>query len=165
MAQSQYATTAQIQQLAITPAAFARFEAASPGCVLAAIQSASSQADESLTSQFVLPLQTSPQGWDMGLTMRVCWIAAYQLYFEFGFNPNSPDWEIFTDRYNRALKWLDEIGKKTITPLYADSSGDGPSGSDAAGDFVVTDDPVGFTSRGTVDNSGGSVVDGSQFWG
>jgi phage gp36-like protein len=148
MAQSQYATTAQIQLLAITPAAFARFEAASPGCVTAALQAASSLADDYLGSQFKLPLQISPQGWDMSLTEKVCWVAAYSLYFNFGFNPSSPDWQVMTERRKEALAWLDSVGKKTITPNYTDSSGLDPD-ADRAGDFVISDSPVGFTSRGS----------------
>lgn len=147
MSQSQYATTSQIQQLAITPAAFARFEAASPGCVVAAIQAESSIADSYLTSQFVLPLQASPQGWDMSLTLVVCYRAAYSLYFSFGFNPASPDWQVMTGRKEWADKWLDGVSKKIITPLFTDSSGAAP-GSDTAGDFIVSDPPVGFTDRG-----------------
>lgn len=152
MAQSQYATTSQIQQLALTPAAYARFEASSPGCVTAAIQAASSIADAALTSQFVMPLQASPQGWDMALTMYVCWIAAYELYFQFGFNPSSPDWQIFTNRREEAMKWFDGVGKKTITPNYVDSSGSAV-GADAAGDFVISDAPVGFTDRGVTETT------------
>jgi phage gp36-like protein len=153
MAQSQYATTAQIQLLAITPAAYARFEAVSPGCVTAAIQAASSVADDFLGSQFILPLQTSPQGWDMSLTEKVCWLAAYSLYFNFGFNPSSPDWQVMTDRRKEAMAWLDGIGKKTITPAYMDSSGLSAD-ADRAGDFVISDDPVGFTSRGVTNSTG-----------
>lgn len=165
MAQSQYATTAQIQTLAITPAAYARFEALSPGSTTAALQAASSMADTFLTSQFVLPLQTSPQGWDMVLSLHVSNIAAYFLYSQFGFSAGAPGMDqLITQRYDRACAWLDEIGKKTVTPLYNDSSGAGATGADTAGDFTITDDPVGFTSRGTVDNSGGTG-DPSQFWG
>lgn len=147
MAQSQYATTAQMQLLAITPAAFARFEAASPGCVTAAIQAASSLADAALSSQFILPLQASPQGWDMALTMHVCSVAAWQLYNTFGFAPMAPGDDLIAKRYGAALEWFGGIAKKTITPIYQDSSGSS-SGADVAGDFVVTDDPVGFTNRG-----------------
>jgi phage gp36-like protein len=159
MAQSQYATTAQIQLLAITPAAFARFEAAAPGCVTAALQAASSVADSSLSSQFILPLVVSPQGWDMALTRVVCFLAAYDLYFNFGFNPSAPDWQVFTSRKEWADKWLDGVGKKTITPLYVDQAGSG-SGSDSAGDFVISDPPVGFTDRGVTN----AVPVGSSDW-
>lgn len=161
MAQSQYATTAQMQLLAITPAAFARFEAASPGCVTAAIQAASSIADASLSSQFEMPLQTSPSnGWDMSLTKVVCFLAAWDLYSTFGYNPSAPDWQIFEQRKQWADKWLDGVAKKTITPLFLDSSGLAPD-ADRAGDFIVSDQPVGFTDRGT---NFGTVGNGCGGW-
>lgn len=159
MAQSQYATDTEIKLLAITPAAYARFEAASPGCVTAALQAASSIADTSLSSQFMLPLVTSPQGWDMGLKRVVCFIAAHDLYFNFGFNPSSPDWQVLTERKEWADKWLDGVGKKTTTPLYVDQRG-ATDGADAAGDFVVSDPPVGFTTRGETN----AVAVGSCGW-
>lgn len=160
MAQSQYATDAEMQKLAITPAAYTRFEAASPGCVTAALQAASSIADTSLSSQFMLPLQTSPvQGWDMGLKRVVCFIAAFDLYFNFGFNPSSPDWQVMTERKEWADKWLDGVAKKTTTPLYIDQRGDS-AGADAAGDFVISDPPVGFTRRGETTTN----FDTSDWW-
>jgi hypothetical protein len=154
MAQSQYATDAQIQQLAITPAAYARFEAAAPGCVTATLQAESSMADTFLSSQLVLPLQTAPQGWDMALTLVVCYRAAFTLYFTFGFNPASPDWQVMTQRKEWADKWLDGVSNSIITLNYADSSGMAVD-ADRAGDFVISDAPVGFTDRG---ESGGAVT-------
>jgi phage gp36-like protein len=152
--QPQYATDAEIKLLAITPAAYARFESASAGCVTAALQAASSVADAALSSQFILPLQVSPsQGWDMALKRVVCFLAAFDLYFNFGFNPSSPDWQVMTERKAWADKWLDGISKKTISPAYVDSSGL-PADADRAGDFVISDDPVGFTSRGVTTSTG-----------
>lgn len=161
MAQSQYATTAQIQQLALTPAAYARFEALSTGSVTAQIQAASSVADSFLNSQFVLPLQVSPQGWDMVLTLHVCNIAAYFLYSQFGFSAAAPGMDqLIAQRYERALAWLDGISKKTISPVYVDSSGAAP-GADSAGDFIVNDTPVGFTDRGV---STSLIFNPADFW-
>lgn len=146
MAQSQYATNTELQQLAITAAAGARFGSTAMD---AALQAASSIADSYLSSQFVLPLQTTPtQGWDMSLKLQVCNIAAYLLYCQFGFNPAAPGDQLIKERYDRAMSWLDGVGKKTITPVYTDSSGITP-GADVAGDFIISDNPVGFTSRGT----------------
>lgn len=147
MSQPQYATDIEAKLLAITPAAYARFEAVSPGCTTAALQAASSIADASLSSQFILPLQVSPQGWDMALKQVVCYIAAFNLYFQFGFNPSSPDWQVMTERKKYADEWLAGVNKKTITPLYLDSSGSSAD-ADRAGDFVISDQPVGFTDRG-----------------
>lgn len=144
--QSQYATTTQIQQLAITPAAYTRFENASPGCVAAALQAASSLLDSFLAGQFVLPLQTSPQGWDMSLTLAACVIAAKMLYDQFGYNPAAPVDTLIQQRYVEMLGWAAKIRDKEIQPQWVDSSGTSPA--DAAGDFVISDAPVGFTGRG-----------------
>lgn len=147
MTQSQYASTTQIQQLAITPAAYTRFENASPGCVAAALQSASSLLDSYLAGQFVLPLQTSPQpGWDMSLTEAAAAVAAKLLYDQFGYNPNSPVDALIQRRYDERIAWAAKIRDKEIQPQWVDSSGTSPA--DAAGDFVISDDPVGFTGRG-----------------
>lgn len=161
MTQSQYATTAQMQLLGITPAAYTRFETASPGCVTAAIQAASSIADTYLPSQFTLPLQTSPSnGWDMSLTMNVCWIAAYLLYNSFGFAPMAPGDEMVAKRYETALEWLGQIRDKKIFPQYLDSSPN--TGVDEAGNWVISDPPVGFTQRGITDDDDDSDI---GFWG
>lgn len=147
MNQSQYATAEQIQQLAITPQAYNRFETASSGSVVAALQAASSVADTYLPSQFTLPLQTSPSnGWDMSLTMNVCWIAAWLLYNSYGFAPMAPGDDLVVKRYQAAIEWLGQIRDKKIFPQYTDSSTN--TGTDEAGNFVVSDSPVGFTSRG-----------------
>lgn len=149
--QSQYATPAQIQQLAITPAVYARFEASSPGCVVAALQSASSIADSYLPSQFTLPLQVSPQGWDMSLTMYTCWIAAWMLYNSFGFSPQAPLDELIIKRYESALDWLAQIRDKKIFPQYIDSV-NASSSDPEQGAFVISDPPVGFTPRGVAND-------------
>lgn len=152
MSQSQYATTAQLQLLALTPAAYARFETASPGCSTAALQAASSIADSYLVSQFTLPLQTSPQGWDMSLTMNTCWIAAWLLYTTYGFAPMAPGDDLVVKRYDSAIRWLEQIRDKQIFPAWVDSSTN--TGVDEAGAFIQSDPPVGFTPRGINTNDG-----------
>lgn len=146
MSQSQYCTTAELQLLGIAPAAYQRFETASPGCTTAALQAASSIADSYLVSQFTLPLQTSPQGWDMSLTMNVAWIAAWLLYNQFGFNPAAPVDDLVVKRYEAAIDWLKQIREQQISPPFVDSSTS--AGSDEAGTFFVSDPPVGFGTRG-----------------
>lgn len=152
MAQSQYATIAQIQLLAITPAAYARFETASVGCVNAALQAASSLLDSYLAGQFVLPFPTNPQGWDMSLTAATCWVAAKLLYNQFGYNANAPIDELIEKRYDYSIRWAEMVRDKKIQPQWTDSSGAG-AGVDAAGDFVTSDAPVGFSGRGLPSSS------------
>jgi phage gp36-like protein len=144
MSQSQYATEAQLMSLSITQANAQRF---GNTAMVAALQAASSLADGYINSVFVLPLQTSPQGWDMSLTLHVCNIAAYLLFNQFGFNPNAPQDQLIVKRYNDAIAWLQSISEEKITPDWTDSSGATPQ-SQAAGPFVISDPPVGFTDRG-----------------
>jgi phage gp36-like protein len=158
MAQSQYADESQLISLSITQAAATRF---GNTAVTAALQAASSIADSYINSVFVLPLQTSPQGWDMSLTLAVCNIAAYLLYNQVGFNPNAPQDQLIVKRYNDALTWLQAISDEKQTPNWIDSSGASPQ-SQAAGPFVVSDPPVGFTSRGATN---ATLFDGGWPWG
>lgn len=157
MAQSQYATTSDLQTLAITAAAGTRF---GDTAMTAALQAASSIADSYIASQFTLPLITSPQGWDMSLTLAVCNIAAKLLYAQFGFNPGAPGDQLVEKRYQDALDWLAQIRDKLIFPAWTDSSVN--TGVDEAGDWVISDTPVGFTSRGVTDSV--DVDDAGDFW-
>jgi phage gp36-like protein len=161
MAQSQYATTSDLQNLAITPAAYGRFGATA---ATAALQAASGICDGYISSQFDLPLQVSPQGWDMSLTMYTTWIAAFLLYSQFGYSPMAPADEIIESRYKKAIEWLQQIKTQEITPPWV-SDPSAVSRADAAGDWAITDDPVGFTSRGTVNNSSQPLdSSGAFFW-
>lgn len=146
MAQSQYATSAQLSSLALTPAATSRFGATA---IEAQLQAASSICDSYIASQFTLPLITEPQGWDMSLVMATCNIAAYLLYCQYGFNPAAPADKYIQDRYQAAIAWLEQIRDKLIFPTWTDSTGDTPAFVEA-GPYIESDPPVGFTDRGIV---------------
>ncbi len=147
MTQSQYALAADMQLVGVTPAAAVRFGAAA---ITANLKAASSIADTYLPSQFTLPLATSPHGWDMSLTLAVCSIAAYLLYSQFGFNPaTSQADQLIVTRYQSALKWLEQIRDEEIFPQWVDSSGTDPVTAEA-GPYIISDPPVGFTSRGVM---------------
>lgn len=149
---SQYATTTDLQNLAITPAAAGRFGATA---MTAQLQAASSIADGYIGGQFALPLQVNPQGWDMSLTLIVCNIAAKLLYNQFGYGPGQANVdELIERRFTESIDWLIEIRDKKVQPQWI-SAASATSPADPVGNFVVTDDPIGLTSRGTVDNSGG----------
>lgn len=109
----------------------------------AALQAASSIADSYINSVFILPLTD----WDMSLRIHVCNIAAYLLYCQVGFNPAAPADKLIEMRYQKALEWLQSISDEKVTPNWTDSSGADPQ-SQAAGPFVISDPPVGFTTRG-----------------
>jgi phage gp36-like protein len=145
MAQSQYATLAELQSIAITAASAGRY---GEPAMTAALQSASGVADSYLASQFTLPLQVSPQGWDMSLTIAVANIAAYTLACQFGFNPAAPGDKLIEERYQRAIDWLKTISTEEIFPQWVDASGGTPEATAEGGPFVISDPPVGFTDRG-----------------
>ena len=155
MSQSQYATVAQLQTLAITQDQAARFGV--PAMTMA-LQAASSLSDSYLASQFTLPLKTSPQGWDMSLTEAVCNIAAYKLAAQFGFAPMAPGDELVKQRYMDALQWLSQIRNKEIFPQFTDSGTTTP-GNDEGGNWVLSDPAVGFTPRGVND-----TIDDAWSW-
>jgi phage gp36-like protein len=150
MAQSLYAQPSDLQSVGITPAAAVRFGASA---IMAQLQAASSVADSYIVSQFELPLETDPIGWDQSLVLCVCNIAAFYLYSQFGFNPSgSTADEMIERRYQEAIKWLENIRDKKVFPQWTDSSGDSDA-SDNAGAYIVSDPPVGFTNRGVTDDS------------
>lgn len=134
---SQYAQPEDLVRLALTPAAATRFGAEQQQ---AALLAASGIADSYIASTFDLPLQT----WDYSLVIAVCNIAAKILYNQFGYNQNSPVDGLIQRRFQEALDWLQAVGRGKTSPQWVDAS----SSFDAAGDYVVSDTPVGFTSRG-----------------
>lgn len=157
MAQSQYAFKDDLTSLSITAAAATRF---GDPAINAQLQAASSVADSYIASQFTLPLETSPPGWDMSLTRAVCDIAAYFLYCQFGFNPNAPQDALIKARYEMAIAWLTQIKDKKIFPQWVDA-GNAPVGADEGGPFVISSPPVGFTDRGIVTNDNWTPQSGS----
>ncbi len=128
-----------------------------------ALLAASSIADSYIAAQFELPLQVSPQGWDMSLTLYVCNIAAYLLYCQYGFNPNAPADMYIEDRYKRALTWLVSIQEEKIFPNWIDSSGV-PTQQQEAGPYVESDLPVGFTNRGIERDSTVAILGAGWWW-
>ncbi len=145
MTQSQYASTAQLASLSLTPQAAQRY---GEPAMTAALQAASSRADSYLNSQFTLPLTA----WDMQLVRVVCDMAAFDLARQYGLNPNAPDFGAIKSLFDGSIEWLNQIREHKLTPLYEDSgSGDEP-GADEGGPFIISDAPVGFTGRGQFSN-------------
>ena len=153
--QSQYAQISDLTTLSITSAAGVRFGNAA---MTAALQAASSICDSYLSSQFTLPLVTSPQGWDMSLTLTTTNIAAWLLYNQFGFAPQAPGDDLVVKRYESALDWLAQVRDKKIFPVFADSANAG--GVIEQGAFIISDPPVGFTGRGVIDPATGTWIGG-----
>lgn len=141
MAQSQYAESSDLIALSIPAATAARFGSTA---ITAQLQAASSTADQYISASFTLPLSA----WDQGLRLIVCNIAAYYLYFQYGISDND---HLIENRYKAAIEWLGRIANKTIHPQWTDSSGGATDGG--AGVFMISDQCVGFTSRGVTSDT------------
>lgn len=146
MAQSQYASPADITALSLTPQASARF---GPIAVNAALQAASSRADVYLASAFILPLVS----WDMQLTRCVCDLAAFDLYRQYGLNPAAPDFAAIKSLYDGAILFLEQVRDGKLTPQWEDSAGS-PTNVEEGGPFVVTATTRGYSERDITSNPG-----------
>ncbi len=145
-----YAQPSDLSALSLTPQQAARF---GETAMSASLQAASSLADVYLASQFTLPLQTDPQGWDMQLTRVVCDIAAFNLYRQFGMNPSAPDFGAVKSLYDNAMDWLKQVAVKSLSPQYVDSGGS-PGDVEEGGPFVITATQRGYSERGITNNPG-----------
>ena len=76
------------------------------------LQTASGIMDGYLQQVFTLPLQT----WGYDVQQYCCWIAAYILVQQRGYNPNNTAETTFKDRYEMAMKWLNDVTNHRATP-------------------------------------------------
>lgn len=152
VAQSQYASTAQLASLSLTPQAAARY---GDVAMNAALQAASSRADSYLASQFTLPLTS----WDMQLTRVVCDMAAFDLARQYGLNPAAPDFNALKSLFDGSLAWLEQVRTHALTPQYEDSDGS-PTNVEEGGPFVITATSRGYSEREISTNSPPTVSSG-----
>lgn len=83
------------------------------------LDAASDLADSYLKSKFKLPLTT----WGIGLTQKVCEIAAFTLICVRGFDPDNLADSQIVRRHDEAIKWFVKITEGEVTPPVVDSSG------------------------------------------
>ena len=83
----------------------------------------------------------------MQLTRVVCAIAAFNLYRQYGLNPNAPDFGAVKSLHDTALEWLEEVRDEKLTPQYVDSGGT-PGNVEEGGPFVITATTRGYSERG-----------------
>lgn len=91
----------------------------------AALLAASSEIDQGLRARFKLPL---PLGsWGPDIIMKTCWIAAYIIANQRGYNPTDPAEDIFRIRYDSAAKWIKDVAANRLHPDISgvDSQGQG----------------------------------------
>lgn len=142
-----YATTTDLQRIGLLGAALANVDV---NAQTEALQYASAIADSYLQSHFVLPLTQ----WGYDLVGNVCAIAAWTLLAVRGYSPQSQGDQNIRQRYEDALKWLDEVSKGIQSPInIIDSStapnpGDGSTVARLDGFAIVSTDVRGWTDRG-----------------
>lgn len=112
---SQYATAEQFYFLGASAQAIQGIDPT------LALQAASATIDASLQAQFKLPLQV----WGYDIVKFCCWLAAYDVLYTKGVNPEAKGDSRYAQRYNRAEAWLKAVAKGDITPVVTDSSGNG----------------------------------------
>lgn len=150
-----YATTTDLGNLGLLGAALVNMP---PAAQTEALQAASAIADSYLQGQYILPITQ----WGYDLVRVVCIIAAWDLLAARGYNPQSQGDLNIRQRYEDALKWLDEVSKGIQTPLnIVDTSAPAsdPDGSEVTvidGGSVVTTDVRGWTDRGVGTPVGGT---------
>lgn len=119
-----YATAADLTRLALPARALTGIAAPDQD---AALEAASSLADGYLAARYTLPLLA----WGDDLKRAVSLIAAYDLMTRRGYNPEGGD-EQLRLRYEDGMRWLEQVGKGTISPVGLEESP--PSATPAPGD-------------------------------
>jgi phage gp36-like protein len=153
-----YATTSDLTKLGMVGAAFANIDNATQ---TEALQYASAVADSYLQSHFVLPLTQ----WGYDLLGVVCAIAAWTLLATRGYNPQSQGDQNIRQRYEDALKWLDEVSKGLQAPINIVDSSVPPVPVD--GSTATRIDGFGLVStavRGWTDRGVGTPVTSDDWW-
>lgn len=123
---AQYATRAELYQLAIPSAALTGISSADQD---AALESASRVADSYLGTAFELPLTL----WGVDLKEAVAKMAAYRLMAVRGFSPEAGDAEQFRLQYQDAVKWLEQVAKGLVRPIGVVDASGGENDTDATG--------------------------------
>lgn len=143
-----YATTTDLGNLGLIGGVLASVPA---GAQTAALQAASAIADSYLQGQYILPITQ----WGYDLTRVVCVLAAWDILTAKGYNPAAGPDQNIRQRYEDALKWLDEVSKGIQSPINVIDSSTAPSASDGSdvsvidGGSLVTTDVRGWTDRGS----------------
>lgn len=119
-----YATAADLARLALPARALTGIPLDDQN---AAIDAASAVADGYLAARYTLPLLA----WGEDLKRAVSLMAAYDLMTRRGYSPEGGD-EQLRLRYEDAIRWLEQVGKGTISPVGLAESP--PSATPAPGD-------------------------------
>lgn len=114
---TQYATIADLKQLALTARAV---EGVLDADINAALLAASSVADTYLAARYAdaLPLTT----WPSALRQNVCKIAAWNLMCAIGFNPNDGAHVALQLNHDAALRWFRDLAAGKVTLAIAETS-------------------------------------------
>lgn len=121
-----------------------------------AIEANSRLIDSYLRSHYTLPL--TQVGKDM---VRACAIlTVYDLLASRGYNPEGAADEVLERRYDKTIRWLEQIAAGRAFPDVTDSSsGATPGNTTASGPRVTSATSRGWSNRGTNGPGGGFTID------
>lgn len=137
-----YATAADLTTVGISPNALADF---GPLEQVAVIDTASRMVDGYLSSHYTLPL--TRVGADVML--HTVAISVYLLMSARGYNPEAGADTNIRDRYNDAIRWLENVSKGLVHPDITDSSTKPVTGGPAA-PIVISSSQRGWSNRGSL---------------
>jgi phage gp36-like protein len=93
-----------------------------------ALQNASAIMDGYIGQRFILPIVT----WGFDIQMHCCWLAAFILIQQRGYNPQNPAEKTWEERYDKAMAWLKDVSNGKATPSQVlDSSPNAQPGASA----------------------------------
>ncbi len=122
---SQYAQPADLQSVGLLGTFLQTVPVADQ---TAALKAASAIMDSYLGQQFTLPIQQ----WSFDVQQYCCWITAYVLVQQRGYNPGNAAEETFKERYDISMKWLKDVANGIATPAQIlDSSPNAQPGTPA----------------------------------
>jgi phage gp36-like protein len=145
---TKYATEAKFEELGVGPTLL-EDQSITEDAVDSNLVAASRTADGYLSVEgFPYTLPLLQVGAD--LEMRICWIAAWTLLSSVGYAPENGADNLYRQRYEDALKWLEGVRDGNITSV--DTIGTTPGPADPATlsgrPTVISGSSRGFSSRG-----------------
>jgi phage gp36-like protein len=146
---SQYADEAEFEEFGVGPTLL-EDQSITTDMVTTNLVAASRMADGYLSDGDGYPYTLPLIQVGLDLKMRVAWIAAWTLLSSVGFAPENGADNVYRQRYEDALKWLEGLRDGDITSV--DTIGTTPGPADVAAQArrptVISGSSRGFSSRG-----------------
>lgn len=146
---TQYANEAEFEELGVGPTLL-EDDQITTDMVTTNLVAASRTADGYLSDADGFPYTLPLLQVGLDLKMRVCWIAAWTLLSSVGYSPEAGQDNLYRQRYEDAIKWLEGVRDGDITSV--DTIGTTPPTGDPATaarrPVVISGTSRGFSSRG-----------------